>query len=80
VIVNNFNLVCVARAKHEAESEAIVNPNAPLADAIACEFFKAISRWNAQELEPCRCVQEYQFPSGTGCNVRWNNSISFLFK
>jgi hypothetical protein len=48
MIVDNFNVVCIAIAPPKTDAPLVIDPNAVLTDTIASELFQAITWGHAQ--------------------------------
>ena len=58
----NFDLVRVAAVPAEADAPLVIDPDAPLARAVAFQRLKPVAGWNTEILQTCRRVDQLQLP------------------
>jgi hypothetical protein len=51
MIINYFNIQGLSIGPSETDSELVIDPNAMLADAIAFQGLKLVSKWDAQIIQ-----------------------------
>jgi len=56
VVVRDFNVVRVAVVPAEADAPLVIDPDAPLARAVAFQRLKPVAGWNTEILQPRRRV------------------------
>jgi hypothetical protein len=69
VVVDDLNVVRVARAPDETDSPLPVDANAVLTNPITLEFLQAISRWDSHVIEVSRSVQHAELSEGRSLDV-----------
>jgi len=80
VIVDDLNLKRITRAEREANTILTVDPYAPLARPISCEFLQPIAGRYPQESDFGGCIDEQQLAPGPPYKLRWHNSVPFAIK
>lgn len=63
MVVNNLNLFRVPVAPNEAYAPLVVDSDAVLPAAVACQSLKPIAWWRTQVIKADRSVQVAQFPA-----------------
>jgi hypothetical protein len=62
MVINYLDLVGVAVAPLKADSPLIVDADAVLASAVACQFFQPIAWGDTKIIQYLGCIHQQQFP------------------
>ncbi len=69
MVVDDLNVVRVARAPDETDSPLSVDANAVLTSPITLEFLQAIRRWDSQVIKVNRSVQHAELSESRSLDV-----------
>ena len=69
MVVDDLNVVRVARAPNETDSPLPVDANAVLTNPTTLEFLQAIRRWDSQVIEISRSVQHAELSESRSLDV-----------
>jgi len=60
MVIDYFNIMCVAVLKPETQTPLVIDPNAPLPSPITTQFLQAVARWTTQVVNAYRSIQQHE--------------------